>query len=57
MNSLRSTLEFLGGSRDDAPEWLSGRRGLIARCCVWMAAIALIYTFCGQASKFIYIDF
>jgi hypothetical protein len=57
MSSLRSTLEFLGGSRDDAPEWLAERLGLVARCCVWMAAIALIYAFCGQASKFIYIDF
>jgi hypothetical protein len=29
----------------------------VARCFLWAAAIVLIYAFCGQSSKFIYIDF
>jgi hypothetical protein len=57
LTTFRATLEYLGGERDDAPRFLSGRFGSIARCAVWVLAIVLIFAFCGQSSKFIYIDF
>jgi hypothetical protein len=57
LSTFRSTLEYLGGERDDAPAFLAGRFGVVARCAVWVLAIALIYAFSGQSSKFIYIDF
>jgi len=56
-STLRVTLEYLGGERDDAPKFLAGRCGTVARCAVWALAIVLIYAFSGQSSKFIYIDF
>ena len=57
LSVFRATFEFLGGERDDAPGLLVGRLGTVARCTVWALAIVLIYFFCGQSSKFIYIDF
>jgi hypothetical protein len=57
LSNFRATLEYLGGERDDAPQLLAGRFGGLARCAVWVLAIVLIYAFCGQSSKFIYIDF
>jgi hypothetical protein len=57
LSTFRATLEYLGGERDDAPPLLAGRLGAVARCAVWAFAIVLIYAFCGQSSKFIYIDF
>jgi hypothetical protein len=57
MATLRNTLEYLGGERDDSPYFLSGRYNWVVRCIVWAAAIILIYSFSGQSSKFIYIDF
>jgi hypothetical protein len=57
LSTLRAGIEYLSGERDDAPVMLTGRYEWIARCAVWVIAILLIYTFCGQSSKFIYIDF
>jgi hypothetical protein len=57
LSTFRTTLEYLGGERDDVPSLLTGRAGVVARCAVWALAILLIYAFCGQSSKFIYIDF
>jgi hypothetical protein len=57
LSTFRATLEFLGGERDDAPSFLTGRFGWLARCTVWVLALVLIYAFSGQSSKFIYIDF
>jgi hypothetical protein len=57
LSTFRAVLEYLGGSRDDAPKLLTGRFGGVVRCVVWVLAILLIYAFCGQSSKFIYIDF
>jgi hypothetical protein len=57
LTNFRATLEYLAGERDDTPGFLSGRFEWVARCAVWMLAILLIYAFCGQSSKFIYIDF
>jgi len=57
LTTLRATFEYLGGERDDPPSFLAGRFLTAARCAVWVLAIVLIYAFCGQSSKFIYIDF
>lgn len=53
---LRITLEYIGGSTDIAPEFLRGRVDTAVRCAVWIGAILLIYAFCGQSSKFIYLS-
>ena len=55
---IRQILEYLGGERDDAPPgfpvllsnwWFWG---------LWWGVLSvLIFLFCGQSSKFIYIDF
>ncbi len=57
MATFRNTLEYLGGECDDPPAFLAGRFNWAARAVVWAVAIFLIYAFCGQSSKFIYIDF
>lgn len=57
LSTLRANFEYLGGERDDAPSLRPGRSRLLLRCAVWIFAIAVIYFFCGQSSKFIYIDF
>jgi hypothetical protein len=57
LTTFRFTLEYLGGSRDEAPPFLAGRLNRVARCAVWALAIVVIWAFCGQSSKFIYIDF
>jgi len=57
ISQVRDGIEYLCGERDDAPPLLRGRWTWIARCAVWAFAIVLIYAFCGQSSKFIYIDF
>jgi hypothetical protein len=54
---LRSTLEYLAGESEFLPSWLATTPHWLLRAVVWIAAIALIYAFCGQSSKFIYIDF
>jgi hypothetical protein len=55
---LMQLLEYLGGSRDTPP---AGFPVTIANPLfwgVWWGALLLvIYVFCGQSSKFIYIDF
>jgi hypothetical protein len=54
---MKQLFEYLGGSSDDCPAWLR----LPARSPLWGLwwglLICLIILFCGQASKFIYIDF
>lgn len=57
LSTFRALLEYLGGQRDDAPAFLQGTLCWVARCAVWALAIALVYAFSGQSSKFIYIDF
>jgi hypothetical protein len=57
LSTLRATLEYLGGERDEPPLFLACRSAWLIRCTVWISAILLIYVFCGQSSKFIYIDF
>ena len=54
---FRQSCEFLGGERDNAPAPLQRVPEWILRAAVWILASGLIYIFCGQTSKFIYIDF
>ena len=55
---LKSAFEYAGGSRDEAPRGLPrlARVGMW-RGIWWGLLAAAILLFCGQTSKFIYIDF
>jgi hypothetical protein len=55
--SVLRCMEFIGGQTDVAPVAFLNRRRWILRTISWCVAIVLIYAFCGQSSKFIYIDF
>ena len=57
LTQFRESMEYLAGQRDNAPGPLARIPVWILRTAVWLAAITLIYAFCGQSSKFIYIDF
>ena len=55
--TLKCALEYLGGAQDGCATLLP-RLGNWAFWGLWWGALsALIYVFCGQSSKFIYIDF
>ena len=68
---LKCSLEYLGGSREGPPPrelWAEGEEGRgssegrrfiasFARGLWWALLAAAIILFCGQTSKFIYIDF
>ena len=55
---LKQVLDYLGGAADDppadAPQFLTSP---IFLGIWWGALIILVVLFCGQTSKFIYIDF
>jgi hypothetical protein len=58
INYLKTILEYAGGVTDDmppeAPRWMASP----IWWGIWWAFLALvILAFCGQTSKFIYIDF
>jgi hypothetical protein len=58
LNLLVETLEYLGGSRDSPPAGIGAAMVHPLFWGVWWGALLLlIYVFCGQSSKFIYIDF
>jgi hypothetical protein len=54
---LRHSVEYLAGQRDEAPFWLAHVPSWLTGSLVWLLAIGLIYAFCGQTTKFLYIDF
>jgi len=54
---LTQLLEFLGGSRDIPPRGLPATYNPLLWGIWWGALALVIYVFCGQSSKFIYIDF
>jgi hypothetical protein len=54
---FRNFVEYLAGQCDDVPPSLANVPPWIYRSLVWMLALLLIYFFCGQSTKFIYIDF
>jgi hypothetical protein len=50
-------VEFLAGETDEPPTGLP-QRGRWALRALWWALLAVVVAvFCGQSSKFIYIDF
>ncbi len=58
MGYFRELLEYIAGERDlppqGTPRFFSS---VLGRSLTWVIFLALIYTFCGQSSKFLYIDF
>ncbi|HEV8184652.1 MAG TPA: hypothetical protein VGP40_01765 [Chthoniobacterales bacterium] len=54
---MRAFLEYLGGSSDQAPAWLRLPLHSPYWGFWWGLLLCLIIFFCGQSSKFIYIDF
>jgi hypothetical protein len=54
---MKSLLEYLGGSTDEPPEFFRVRLSSYFWGIWWGILICLIVFFCGQSSKFIYIDF
>jgi hypothetical protein len=54
---IYKTVEFIAGETDDPPIFLKKTPLWAVRSLTWCLAIILIYAFCGQSSRFIYIDF
>ena len=55
---LQQAIEYLGGSRDEAPVGLPISLSNFVFWGLWWAGLTLVmYVFSGQSSKFIYIDF
>jgi hypothetical protein len=57
LTKLKYALEYLGGSRDECVWPLPPLSNWFFWGLWWYALAALIYCFCGQSSKFIYVDF
>jgi hypothetical protein len=57
MARVKQALEYLGGARDELA-WRLPRLSSWWFWGLWWGVLSvLIYIFCGQSSKFIYIDF
>jgi hypothetical protein len=54
---LTQFLEFFGGARDTAPEGFPAIANPLLWGIWWGVLSLVVYIFCGQSSKFIYIDF
>jgi hypothetical protein len=55
---LKQAFEYIGGAQDDPPPGFPFQLRHWWFWAAWWAILALaIYVFCGQSSKFIYIDF
>lgn len=55
---MRQLLEYIGGERDLPPLATSQiLHSTWASAATWVIFLLLIYAFCGQSSRFIYIDF
>jgi hypothetical protein len=54
---LTQLLEYLGGSGDRPPSGLAVTYHPLLWGVWWGLLSLVIYVFCGQSSKFIYIDF
>ena len=54
---LKQAFEYLGGERDDKPPYLPLSLTSPLWGIWWGILLVVILVFCGQSSKFIYIDF
>ena len=54
---MKQLFEYLGGSSDEAPATLRLPLSSPLWGLWWGLLLSLIVFFCGQSSKFIYIDF
>jgi hypothetical protein len=54
---MKQLLEYLGGASDNPPSRLKMSLGSPWWGLWWGLLLVLILMFCGQSSKFIYIDF
>ena len=54
---FKHVMEYLGGERDDQPAMLPISLASPIWGIWWGILLLLILVFCGQSSKFIYIDF
>ena len=57
LHSIKSVCEIIGGSRDLDPGAETSVRWSWLRGIWWGLLAGAIILFCGQTSKFIYIDF
>jgi hypothetical protein len=57
MTWLKEFLEYMAGERDTSPAGLVLPLSSFWWGILWGLLICLIVLFCGQGSKFIYIDF
>lgn len=54
---FKTLLEYLGGERDAPPDGVRLSTGSVLWGVWWTLLLAIVIVFCGQSSKFIYIDF
>ncbi len=57
LESFKAVCEYLEGANEQLPPALRAVSSPVARGLWWSLLAALILLFCGQTSKFIYIDF
>ncbi len=57
LNQLIGVCEYLEGVREAPPPRWKLLESAVVRACWWGILAAVILLFCGQTSKFIYIDF
>ncbi len=57
LNHFKDVCEYLEGAREELPQELAILSSPLVRACWWGLLAGVILLFCGQTSKFIYIDF
>lgn len=57
LRALMDVTEYLSGQSDDVPRGWPRRWEWLWTGVLWAVLGCLIWVFCGQGSKFIYIDF
>jgi hypothetical protein len=58
LHEAQAILEYLGGVRENLPSgWPRWMSGPVFWGVWWFVLIIVVLIFCGQTSKFIYIDF
>ena len=57
LKGITETLDYFGGATEKPPQWLGRELPGWSWGLWWSFLLILIVLFCGQSSKFIYIDF